>query len=192
LAELKSGARVGTSSVRREAQVKRARPDLRVVLLRGNVGTRLGKLQAGDADGIILARAGLERLGCAPRYEILDGPNWLPAPCQGTIAIEVCTADARARELVGRLNCPETSLAIACERGFLAALDGSCRTPIAGLTRMKGTHLSFAGEVLSLDGSKFWRASRDAAIGSRADAAGVGGAAADEIRARAGSELPVS
>jgi hydroxymethylbilane synthase len=196
-ADLKTGARVGTSSVRRQAQVLRARPDLRVVLLRGNVGTRLAKLEAGESDATILARAGLERLGAAPAYEILDGPYWLPALCQGAIGIEVCTSDTRARELVTAINDDNTALVIACERGFLAALDGSCRTPIAGLARTETSQLLFSGEVLSLDGKKSWRAERSTMLTGDApanvrEASEFGRDLGSEIRDRAGSELPVS
>jgi hydroxymethylbilane synthase len=190
-ADLKSGARIGTSSVRREAQVLRARPDLQPVLLRGNVGTRLAKLAAGEADATILALAGLERLGTKTQHEVLDGSEWLPALCQGAIGIEIRTENATVRALIEKIDDEATHVAIACERGFLAALDGSCRTPIAGLARLDNARVSFRGEVLTLDGRIAWRTTREGNA-SRADAAAIGRDAANEIRARAGSELPVS
>src|SRR5687767_3580115 len=151
-ADLHEGASLGTASVRRAAQALRLRPDLDIVTLRGNVETRLAKLARGDADATLLARAGLERLGLAlPKgAEILDGPSWLPALCQGAIGLELRSDDARALALVAPVDDPSTHLAIACERGFLAALDGSCRTPIAGLARLQNGTLDFRGEVIAL------------------------------------------
>lgn len=196
-ADLKAGARVGTSSVRRQAQVLRARPDLTIVLSRGNVGTRLIKLAAGEADAIILARAGLERLGAVQAFEILDGPGWLPALCQGAIGIELCSGNAWARDLVAKIDHDATAIAIACERAFLASLDGSCRTPIAGLAKIECDRLVFAGEVLAADGRKSWGCTRtivlpNNSLASREIASALGRDAADEIRTRAGNELPVA
>ncbi|MEJ1967989.1 MAG: hydroxymethylbilane synthase [Rhizomicrobium sp.] len=154
LAGLPKGARIGTSSVRRHAQVARLRPDLDVVLLRGNVDTRLGKLDAGEMDAIFLALAGLKRLGLADRATaILDPKAWLPSLGQGVIGIEIRETDTHAREVTGLLNHEPTELALACERAFQAALDGSCRTPIAGLATVDGHTLNFNGEVLAPDGS---------------------------------------
>ena len=155
LAELAKGARVGTSSVRRQALVARARPDVELVLLRGNVDTRLAKLDAGgDYDAIILALAGLKRLGLADRAtRILEPRDWLPGLAQGAIGIEIRETDTHAREILSSLNDRPTEIAIACERAFQAALDGSCRTPIGGLATVTGTTLSFGGEVLAPDGT---------------------------------------
>jgi len=154
LAELPKGACVGTSSVRRTAQVKRARPDVATVLLRGNVDTRLRKLDEGAYDAIILALAGLSRLGLAARAtSILDPIEWLPALSQGAIGVEVRTSDARTQEAVCKLDDPVTATALACERAFQTALDGSCRTPIGGLAALSGSTLLFRGEVLAPDGS---------------------------------------
>ncbi|HEV2649908.1 MAG TPA: hydroxymethylbilane synthase [Rhizomicrobium sp.] len=154
LADLPKGARVGTSSVRRHAQVLRRRPDLEVVLLRGNVDTRLAKLDAGDMDAIFLALAGLKRLGLQARAtQVLDPMEWLPSLAQGIIGIEIRETDTHARELIGPLNDTPTEIAIRAERAFQAALDGSCRTPIAGLATISGNTLSFRGEVLAPDGS---------------------------------------
>jgi hydroxymethylbilane synthase len=191
-AQLKPNAKLGTSSVRRQAQALRARPDLEIVSLRGNVETRLAKLARGEADGILLARAGLTRLDIDTEGEILT--DWLPALCQGAIGIEIRESDERAARLVEPVDDWDTHVAIACERGFLAALDGSCRTPIAGLARVEGSRLPFRGEVLTPDGRNFWTASRDLAsassLGAREAADEAGRDAAREILERAGDSLP--
>ena len=193
--KLPENARLGTSSVRRQAQALRLRPDLRIVPLRGNVETRLLKLARGEADAIMLARAGVSRLKLMlPDSEVLE--DWLPALCQGAIGVELRSDDSTTRELVEVIDDPSTHLAIACERGFLAALDGSCRTPIAGLAELEGDQLSFRGEVLSLDGRDAWTASRrlrcDLSSGEheRAQAYLAGQSAAREIRDAAGAKLP--
>ncbi len=189
-ASLKQGARLGTSSVRRQAQALRARPDLALMTLRGNVETRLAKLARGEADATILALAGLRRLGLSPAgAEILD---WLPALCQGAIGIELREGDGRVRDLIRPINDEASAACAACERGFLAALDGSCRTPIAGLARMTSGKLSFRGEVLTLDGRNFWAASREmkAATHDHNKYMELGSSAAQEIREAAGDLLP--
>ncbi|HEX3674566.1 MAG TPA: hydroxymethylbilane synthase [Rhizomicrobium sp.] len=156
LAQLPKGARVGTSSVRRAAQVLRARPDLQTALLRGNVDTRLAKLDAGEFDAMLLALAGLKRLGMAARATtLLDADDWLPALAQGAIGIEVRDGDASTSSIVAALNDPRTEIELACERAFQAALDGTCRTPIGGLARFVDGTLFFRGEVLAPDGSEF-------------------------------------
>ena len=193
--KLPENARLGTSSVRRQAQALRLRPDLKIVSLRGNVETRLLKLARGEADAIMLARAGVSRLKLAlPDSEVLE--DWLPALCQGAIGIEVRNEDHGTRELVEAIDDATTHLAIACERGFLAALDGSCRTPIAGLANLEDGELNFRGEVLSLDGRQSWVAMRrlryDGADGehARSQAYLAGQSAAREIRDSAGDKLP--
>jgi hydroxymethylbilane synthase len=154
LSELPAGARVGTSSVRRKAQLLRRRPDLECVLLRGNVDTRLAKLDAGQMDAIILAMAGLKRLGLAERtLTVLPTDEWLPSLGQGAVGIEIRMDDDVARAAVGPLDDARSAIALACERAFQAALDGSCRTPIAGLAEWNGAMLSFRGEVIAPDGS---------------------------------------
>ena len=156
LTDLSQGARLGTSSVRRHAQAARARPDLDIVLLRGNVDTRLRKLDDGEMDAIFLAFAGLKRLGLAARATlVLDPDIWLPSLGQGVVGIEIRETDTHARELTGLLNHEPSEFALTCERAFQAALDGSCRTPIAGLATIDRDTLSFAGEVLAPDGSAF-------------------------------------
>ena len=180
LAELPEGALVGTASIRREALLRRARPDLRMGLLRGNVPTRLGRVEAGDFDATLLAAAGLKRLGMESRiaaYLPLD--SFPPACGQGAIAIECRDDDHEMRSLLAAIDHGQTTHAIACERAFLAALDGSCRTPIAGHAEVDGGSLRFAGMILSEDGMEFYEA---AAAGDASDAAAIGRAAGEEIR----------
>jgi hydroxymethylbilane synthase len=154
LMALPAGARIGTSSVRRAAQVRRARADLVPVLLRGNVDTRLGKLDGGGMEAIVLALAGLKRLGLETRVRnVLPTDDWLPSLAQGAIGIEIRRSDGRAAAAVAPLDHAETAIALACERAFQEALDGSCRSPIAGLAKFDGTALTFRGEVLAPDGS---------------------------------------
>jgi len=153
LGELPKGARVGTSSVRRKAQLLRARPDVAVTMLRGNVDTRLRKLEDGEADAVILAKAGLNRMGLADRP--LTPLDWLPSLAQGVVGMELRADDGPTRDLIARLDHAQTAVALECERAFQAALDGSCKTPIAGLARIEGSVLSFHGEVLAPDGSDF-------------------------------------
>jgi hydroxymethylbilane synthase len=195
--KLGENARLGTSSVRRQAQALRLRPDLRIVSLRGNVETRLLKLARGEADAIMLARAGLLRLNLSlPDSEILDTGDWLPALCQGAIGVEIRDDNDEARDLILAIDDPVSHLAIACERGFLAALDGSCRTPIAGLALVEAPNLSFRGQVLTPDGRNSWTASRAircdglAADPALTKASAAGQDAAREIRDAAGAKLP--
>ncbi|MGN6515108.1 MAG: hydroxymethylbilane synthase [Rhizomicrobium sp.] len=156
LAELPKGAVFGTSSVRRQAQVQRARPDLQIKLLRGNVDTRLAKLDAGEYDAMLLAVAGLKRLGRADRItSCLELNEWLPALSQGAVGIEIRETDTHAREVTALLNDKTTEVALTCERAFQAALDGSCRTSIGGLATCENNVLAFHGEVLAPDGSDF-------------------------------------
>ncbi len=150
---LPPGARIGTSSLRRAAQVKRRRPDVEIGPLRGNVETRLRKLGEGIADATFLAMAGLNRLGMADRATSPVGEDvMLPAVAQGAVGIETRTDDARTRALVAAIDDADSALEVMTERAFLARLEGSCRTPIAGLARLKGGILYFRGEVLSPDG----------------------------------------
>ncbi len=195
--KLPENARLGTSSVRRQAQALRLRPDLKIVPLRGNVETRLLKLARGEADAIILARAGLIRLNLSlPDSEVLSGDDWLPALCQGIVAIETREDDSLVRELVAEINDRETHIASACERGFLAALDGSCRTPLAGLAEVEHGTVRFRGQVLSLDGSQSWRVTRIFAHAELSQETAIaqsyasGEGAAQEIRQTAGEDFP--
>jgi hydroxymethylbilane synthase len=177
LEALPKGARVGTSSVRRTAQVRRARPDVETVLLRGNVDTRLRKLDDGQYDAIILALAGLSRLGLEDRATwIFDPIEWLPALSQGAIGIEVRENDADTQVIVCKLDDSRTATALACERAFQSALDGSCRTPIGGFAALSGSTLLFRGEVIAPDGSDAVETSLETQLGSDAlgDAARAG------------------
>ena len=176
LAELPRGAVVGTSSLRRQAQVKRARPDLVVVPMRGNVETRLRKLADGAADATLLACAGLKRLGLEHRITApVPVDAMLPAIAQGAIGIETRSDDAAAAELIAPINHQATALCITAERAFLARLDGSCRTPIAGLAVLDGDRLAFRGMILTPDGARCHETRREgrpeAAITMAEDAA---------------------
>jgi hydroxymethylbilane synthase len=167
VAGLPKGARIGTSSVRRQAQLLRARRDLQPVLLRGNVDTRIAKLDAGEFDAMLLALAGLKRLGLEGRATaLLDTDRWLPSLAQGAIGIEVRGDDVETRATISKLNDKPTEIALACERAFQAALDGTCRTSIAGLATVSGNTLTFRGEVLAPDGSGYVDTSLDVTLGS--------------------------
>ena len=145
---LPQGARVGTSSLRRQAQLRALRPDLQLRDLRGNVNTRLAKLDAGDYDAIVLACAGLQRLGFDARIRArLDAPGWLPAPAQGAIAIETRDDDPRIAALCAALDDAATRTCVAAERAMNRALDGSCHVPVAGLATLQGECLLLQGLV---------------------------------------------
>ena len=146
---LPHGATFGAASLRRQAQALRLRPDLRPTLMRGNVETRLKKAEAGAVGATLLALAGLKRLGLSHRARaVLDLDRFLPAPGQGAIAITARSADARALQALEPISDAATAAALAAERAFLAELEGSCRTPIAGLARLEAGRLLFRGEVL--------------------------------------------
>jgi hydroxymethylbilane synthase len=183
LAELPQGATLGTASLRRQAIAKRMRPDLRVVPLRGNVHTRLRKLDDGEVDATILALAGMKRLGLESHAtKIMSQDEFLPAVAQGAIGIEARENDERTREILARIDHPDTSLAIACERAFLAVLDGSCKTPIAGHADLSGDTLHFRGLIAHPNGQP----SHDfAARGPRADVIKIGTEAGRELKRRA-------
>jgi hydroxymethylbilane synthase len=152
IVDLPHGATIGSSSLRRQALILRLRPDLRVISFRGNVQTRLRKLQEGTAEGTILALAGLRRLGLqSVATDLMALENFPPAPGQGAICIESREGDSRVKGLLEAINDITTAQALACERAFLAALDGSCRTPIAGYAKIDGDRLAFNGLILSLD-----------------------------------------
>lgn len=154
LEALPPAAVVGTSSLRRGAQVKRRRPDLRIIDFRGNVETRLRKLDEGVADATLLAMAGLDRLGLRDKVtSVLSVEEMLPAVAQGAIGIVAREADEETRALLAPLNDPATETAVACERAFLAELDGSCRTPIAGLAEIDDGTIRFRGLILSPGGA---------------------------------------
>ncbi|MGE3143151.1 MAG: hydroxymethylbilane synthase, partial [Hyphomonadaceae bacterium] len=155
LEDLPAGARVGTASLRRQAQVLAARPDLTVLTLRGNVETRLRKIQAGEVDATFLALAGLQRLGLqAHARSVLDVSAMPPAAGQGALAVTARADDAATLRLLQQIEDPMTRLEIEAERAFLAALDGSCRTPIAALGRAGGGALIVIGEPWTPVGAK--------------------------------------
>jgi hydroxymethylbilane synthase len=184
LAGLPKGAKVGTASLRRQAQLLRLRADLSVVPIRGNVNTRMDKLASGEFDAIVLALCGLERLGKADlAAEILAQDVMLPAVGQGALAIECRAGDAALHRLLDPLHDPDTSACVGAERAMLAALDGSCRTPIAGLAECNGKRLTLEGLLLKPDGSDEIRARSAADIG---EAAALGSALGSELRSRAG------
>ncbi len=151
-AALRPGAVVGTSSPRRAAQLRKLRPDLRIVMFRGNVDTRLAKLAAGEADATILAAAGLDRLGRSEGFAI-PVETMLPAPAQGAVGVEVRSADADARRIVAAIDHGETRACILAERALLAALHADCHSPVAALATIEGAILTLRAELLSEDGA---------------------------------------
>jgi len=187
IADLPHGVRVGSSSLRRQALIRRMRPDLDVVMFRGNVQTRLRKLDEGVADGTILAYAGLKRLGLdGVITDLMPLDLFPPAPGQGAIAIESRIGDRAVEKMLAAIHDVPTGQALACERAFLGALDGSCRTPIAGHATISGEILSFAGLIISPDGTESHEISLD---GPARDAAEIGAKAARTVRARAGAKF---
>jgi hydroxymethylbilane synthase len=187
LDELPQGARLGSSSIRRAAQMLRARPDLEIVPFRGNVDTRLSKLEAGVADATLLAAAGLNRLGKSDRISaLLDPRDFPPAPAQGAIGIEIRADDTRTRDLVAVLDHAPTATAIAAERGLLGTLDGSCRTPIGAFTEWNGASVSLVAEILSPDGREWYR---DSETGPATDAAAIGARLGNKLLADAGPDF---
>ena len=188
LSELPHGAVVGTSSVRRQAILLNARPDLKLVTFRGNVDTRLNKLAAGEAAATILALAGLRRLGAeAHARHIFSTQEMLPAVAQGAIGIEVREDNAHVRDLISPVNHRDSDFAITLERGFLAALGGSCKTPIAGLAeRRDATTFHFIGCVLTPDGRMRVDVTRTASVTSAKKAEALGLDAGRELLSRAG------
>ena len=184
LAALPPGAVVGSSSLRRQAQVKRLRPDLQAIDFRGNVETRLKKLDQGIVDATLLALAGLERLGLTGHItSVLPTDEMLPAVAQGAIGVACRSDDVQTRDLLQALNDDRTAAAVACERAFLGELDGSCRTPIAGLAEIADGHLRFRGLVLNPEGTEWHEIERS---GAPEDAVSIGASAGRELLALAG------
>jgi hydroxymethylbilane synthase len=190
LQELPAGATVGTASPRRQAIVKRTRPDLQVVSLRGNVETRLRKLSEGQADATILALAGLKRLALTDAIAtIMSADEFLPAVGQGAIVVETREDDTRTRGLLAHIDHADTATALICERAFLAVLDGSCRAPIAGHATLSGDKLAFRGMIFTPDGSRCFETSRS---GNRRDATALGTEAGQELKGRGGADFFLS
>ncbi len=185
--ELAEGATVGTSSLRRRAFLLRLRPDLSVKPLRGNVPTRIEKLHAGQYDAIILAVAGLERLGLEDHItRRLSDSDFLPAPGQGVIAVQTRAGDVPAHEIVSRLNHLETQQAVTAERSFLRRIEGGCLAPAGALARVQGGSVRVDARVCSADGT---RTADGWAEGPAEDAAQVGEAAAERVAAAGGREI---
>jgi hydroxymethylbilane synthase len=187
LSELLNGAVVGTASPRRQALLKHLRPDLTIVPLRGNVETRLRKLETGTIDATVLAVAGLKRLGLlAAATAIFEIDEFLPAVAQGAIGLETRADDATTAALVAAVNDSDTATAVTAERAFLAELDGSCRTPIAGHARLSGGVVHLRGMIAKTDGSAAVEVSR---AGKASEAAALGAEAGRELKARAGPDF---
>ncbi|MEM6620961.1 MAG: hydroxymethylbilane synthase [Pseudomonadota bacterium] len=185
--DLPQGALVGSSSLRRRAQLLHRRPDLQVVEFRGNVQTRLRKLSEGVAEATFLAAAGLRRLG---QHDLADKAietdEMLPAVAQGAIGIESRVGDEEVLSLLAPINHGSTEIQLSAERAFLAGLDGSCRTPIAGLAKLDGDRLHLKGEIVRPDGSERYVTEREGPV---SDAAAMGADAAAELRAKGGPDF---
>jgi len=187
LDDLPAGSRVGTSSLRRRAQLMARRPDLEVVELRGNVPTRLGKVESGQVHAAILAAAGLIRLEVSQRITMFfEPPEWLPAPGQGAIAIQARSDDPRMSAMLSPLNDEKTSVATRAERAFLAGLDGGCQVPIGALVSAMEGRPTLYGMLADVSGTHIVRGSRPLGDESPEE---TGEALAAEIRSRGGSSL---
>jgi hydroxymethylbilane synthase len=190
IAELAAGAVVGTASLRRQALVKQLRPDLEVVAFRGNVETRLRKLDEGAVDATLLALAGLKRLGLVEAATaILAADEFVPAVGQGIIALEARADDSVTRQKLAAINHSDSATALATERAFLAVLDGSCRTPIAGHATLHSGRLHFRGLIARPDGSKVLATERD---GAASEGTVLGADAGRELRDRGGPDFFVA
>ena len=184
LIDLPRGARLGSSSVRRTAQALRLRPDLIATPFRGNVERRLQKLGEGLVDATFLAAAGLRRLGLQAHItSLISVDEMLPAVAQGAIAIQIKQCSGALKH-AATINHAASDIAVTCERSFMAALDGSCRTPIAGYAVLEGSDLVFRGEALTLDGKHVFTTQRK---GAPSDAARMGRDAGEEVKAKGGS-----
>ncbi len=183
IADLPEGATVGSSSIRRRAQLLTTRPDLKLVEFRGNVQTRLRKLDEGVADATFLACAGLSRLGKMDIAHPIEVADMLPAIAQGAVGIEQRIGDTVISELLHPIHDTDAYIRITAERAFLRVLDGSCRSPIAGLAMIDGDCLKFTGEILRIDGSTAYK---DIWQGVVSDAVKIGENAANELKKRAG------
>jgi hydroxymethylbilane synthase len=190
LSDLPMGARIGTASLRRQAQLLALRPDFEIVMLRGNVETRLRRLSEDFVDATLLAYSGLRRLGLADRATaLLDPLEMPPAAGQGALAVTARTGDARTQAVLAPLEDRASRLEITAERALLAALDGSCRTPIAALGRWNEGLMTFVGEALTPDGRTRWRRDRQAPCLSLEAAHAIGDELGRDLRAEAGDRL---
>ena len=189
LMTLPEGAVIGTASLRRQAQALHLRPDLKIVTLRGSIQTRLRRMTEGVMDATFLALAGLTRMDLQGHVtSLIDVEDMPPAPGQGALGITCRADDIKTRDLLNTITVPEFEVAVAAERGFLHALDGSCRTPIGALARINNGMLHFLGEILTPDGKMRWRREETTALGGDAcgDAAAFGRRLGAHIRAEAG------
>ncbi len=187
LKNLPARARIGTSSLRRQSQIRRARPDVEVVELRGNVDTRLAKLDRGDYDAIVLAKAGLDRLGWSNRItQVLPPEICLPAVGQGALGVESRSADKEILALLQKLNHNETRIGITAERTVLEAMQGGCQLPLGAWGRLENGTLTLDACVLSADGTECLRSHADANDG---DPIGLGRKVADDLLARGAKRL---
>jgi hydroxymethylbilane synthase len=187
---LPEAARVGTSSLRRRAQLLALRPDLRIVEVRGNVATRLAKAERGECDAIVLARAGLLRLGLADRaVEVFDPERLLPAVGQGALAVEVRRDDTRVLGLVRHLDHRETRLAVSAERSLLARLEGGCQVPVGALAVLADGDLQLRALVADIDGRRVVRASGAARVATEAEAQALGERVAEQLVAEGAREV---
>ncbi|HNX92050.1 MAG TPA: hydroxymethylbilane synthase [Syntrophomonas sp.] len=187
LASLPAGATIGTSSLRRAAQLKKIRPDIKLVNMRGNVETRIRKMEEQELDGIILAYAGVKRLGYENFIkEIIAEEDILPAVGQGAVAIELRADDKETYRLVQTINDHDTWLETTAERAFLARLEGGCQVPIACLAKKEEHHLKINGLVASLDGSRVYKASLECGFD---DVASNGRQLAEQLLARGAGQI---
>jgi hydroxymethylbilane synthase len=187
LAELKTGARIGTGSLRRAAQLKHARPDIVIVPLRGNLDTRLRKLDTEHLDAIVLAAAGIKRLGFEDRIsEYLDESIMLPAVGQGALCVEIREGDSKTKECVGALDHQETRVTVLGERAFLNRLEGSCQIPVAGFGRCDRDNFVLQGLVADIQGVTVIR---DSLSGNMSESEKIGVALADCLLGRGAKEI---
>lgn len=184
LDDLKQGARVGTSSPRRAAQLQRVRPDLQIVPLRGNVATRLAHIEAGDADATLLAAAGLDRLGMAEVGAELSLDAFLPAASQGAVGIDRLSSREDLIPIVEAINDPDTFVAVNAERDFLAAVGGNCHSPVAALARIEDAQIRLRAEIFTADGSELQSGERLYAMGTDGPAQ-----LAEELLGKASADL---
>jgi hydroxymethylbilane synthase len=170
LARLPHGARIGTGAPRRAAQIRAFRPDLQVAPLRGNVGTRIGAVASGRLDGIVLARAGLARLGRLSEVtEVLDPSVMLPAPAQGALAVECRADDTGLRELLAHLDCSSSRAAVTAERTLLAAVAAGCSAPLGALAELSDDSLTLRAVIAAHDGARVLRMSLTGAVTAAAE-----------------------
>lgn len=185
LCDLPQGATVGSASIRRQAMIRRLRPDINVVMLRGNIQTRLARLEQDRFDGTFLALAGLKRLGLENIVtHVMDPEQFLPAPGQGAITVESRIGDTAIDAQLASLSDRATHYEITCERVFMAVLDGSCRTPVGGLARVKDEKIRFSGIILTPDGTVFHEVKLH---GDVKEAEKIGRAAAEKLKKDAGT-----